>query len=124
MAEIKANRCQNGDMNQSLQIKRDVKPYLTKSYVMGTFLCQRMFNPLTQTDEHLIEELAVHQNSNACLHFLSCLQVSSWNKTVCQLYAARGLVDPNPFNTLSQGNELFLRKAFMQSEFQAGYEFY
>jgi hypothetical protein len=83
-----------------------------------------MFNPMAQNDTHPTKEMALPQNSNACLHFLSCLQVSDWNKTDCQLYVARGLVDPNPFNALSEGNELFLRRAFMQSEFQAGYEFY
>jgi hypothetical protein len=44
---------------------------------------QRMFNPMAQTDEHLIEELAVPQNSNACLDFLSARQVSGWNRTDC-----------------------------------------
>jgi hypothetical protein len=33
-------------------IKRDVKLYITKSYVIQTFLCQRMFNPMPQSDEH------------------------------------------------------------------------
>ena len=83
-----------------------------------------MFNPMPQSDEHPTTAIAVAQNSNACLDFLGGLQVSGWNRTDCQLYVAGGLVDPNPFNTLSQGNELFLRKAFIQSEFQAGYEFH
>jgi len=44
---------------------------------------------------------------------LSCLQVSNWNKKDYQIYNAGGLVDPNPFNTLSEGNELFLRQTLL-----------
>ncbi len=47
MAEIQANRCQNSDMQKGVKIKRDVKLYLTKSYVMAVFLCISMFNPMT-----------------------------------------------------------------------------
>jgi hypothetical protein len=47
MAEIRANWCQNGDKQKGVKIKRDVKLYLTKSYVTEAFLCHSMFNPLT-----------------------------------------------------------------------------
>ena len=45
--EIQSKQCQNGDKNQGIKIKRDIKLYLSKSYEMAVFLCQRMFNTIT-----------------------------------------------------------------------------
>ncbi len=46
MAEIRPDQYQNGDKQKDVEIKRDVKLYLTKSYVIAVFLCISMFNPL------------------------------------------------------------------------------
>ena len=47
MAEIQANWCQNGDSQQGILIKRNVKPYSERSYITEVFHGQRMFNPFT-----------------------------------------------------------------------------
>ncbi len=47
MAEIRSDQYQNGDKQKDAEIKRDVKLYITNSYVIDVFLCQRMFNTMT-----------------------------------------------------------------------------
>ena len=46
MAEIRPDQYQNGDKQKDLEIKRDVKLYIMKSYVMELFLCNSMFNTM------------------------------------------------------------------------------
>ena len=46
MAEIRPDQYQNGDMSKDVEIKRDVKLYITKSYMMAVFLCNSMFNTI------------------------------------------------------------------------------
>lgn len=46
MAEIRPDQYQNGDKQKGVEIKRDVKLYITKSYVIEVFLFYSMFNPL------------------------------------------------------------------------------
>ncbi len=46
MAEIRPDQYQNGDKQKDVEIKRDVKPYITKSYMIGMFIRKRMFNTL------------------------------------------------------------------------------
>jgi len=47
MAEIRPDQYQNRDKQKDVEIKRDVKLYITKSYVIEVFLCNSMFNPMT-----------------------------------------------------------------------------
>jgi len=44
MAKIRATWYQNGDMHKSVKIKRNIKLYHAKSYVMRVFLFNRTFN--------------------------------------------------------------------------------
>jgi len=47
MIEIHPDQYQNGDKQKDIETERDVKLYITKSYVMEMFLCQRMFKTFT-----------------------------------------------------------------------------
>lgn len=50
MAKIRATWYQNGDMHKSVKIKRNIKLYHAKSYVMRVFLFNRMFKTSVVTD--------------------------------------------------------------------------
>jgi len=51
MAEIRSDQYQNRDKQKDVEIKRDVKLYITKSYMTVVFLCISMFNTLTTANE-------------------------------------------------------------------------
>jgi len=55
MAEIRPDQYQNGDKQKNVEIKRDVKLYFTKSYVMAVFLCISMFNTLSTFSADLFD---------------------------------------------------------------------